>query len=257
MAGNTRIEWTEKSWNPVTGCTKISLGCNNCYAERYALRLKAMKNPRYSGGFLVREHEDLLEAPYKWKKPSLIFVNSMSDLFHEKVSLQFIESVFHVMEENPRHVFQILTKRPERTQEIWRNLSWPKNIWLGVTVESMEYLDRSYILRKIGAAVKFISFEPLLSNIPTFDMGRIDWVIVGGETGPGARPMKKDWAIGVRDMCLQNSIPFFFKQWGGRNGKKSNRLLDDREWNQYPTLGRMSREELTGGNLSLAFDRSP
>jgi protein gp37 len=228
------IEWTEATWNPVTGCTSISEGCQNCYAESMALRLKAMGQEKYRKGFEVATHESALRTPLGWKAPRMIFVNSMSDLFHHKVPQEFVLRVFDVMRAASRHTFQILTKRPERAATLNGNIQWPDNVWMGVTVELNKYTERMDMLRDIDAAVRFVSFEPLLGPIAYPDLSGIDWAIVGGESGPRARPMEPDWALDIRDACLQQSVPFFFKQWGGKNKKKAGRILEGREWNQMP-----------------------
>ncbi len=234
MAQNSKIEWTGSTWNPVTGCTKISAGCKNCYAERIALRLKAMGQPNYRNGFRVTIHPHVLEIPFRWKQPRTIFVNSMSDLFHKDVPSEFIERIFDVMRGTPQHRFQVLTKRSTRMLEQNSRLVWPDNIWMGVTVENAECTFRIDHLRQTDTAIKFISFEPLLGPIPDIDLKGIDWVIVGGESGPGARPMRPEWAIDIRDRCLEAEVPFFFKQWGGVNKKKTGRILEGRTWNQIP-----------------------
>jgi len=234
MATQSAIEWTESTWNPVTGCTKISAGCLNCYAERMAKRLQAMGQERYKNGFKLTPHPEALDEPYRWKKPRIVFVNSMSDLFHEKIPVEFIQDVFTVMNENKRHTFQILTKRSERLREIAPLLEWSENIWMGVTIEDNDYVSRSKALRLVNAAVKFLSLEPLLGPVPDLELDSIDWVIVGGESGPSARPMKKEWVIRVKNLCEQNSVPFFFKQWGGINKKKAGRTLQGKTWDQYP-----------------------
>lgn len=234
MAQNSTIEWTETTWNPVTGCTKISAGCTNCYAERMAHRLQAMGQANYANGFNVTLHERMLELPLRWRKPQTIFVNSMSDLFHENVPDDFIMEVFGVMKLAERHRFQVLTKRSERLAELRYRLPWPENVWMGVTVEGAQYLHRLDDLRKTDAAIKFCSFEPLLGPLPAIDLDGIDWVIVGGESGPGSRPIKAEWVRQVRDACLSQEIAFFFKQWGGFFKKQAGCLLDGREWKQYP-----------------------
>lgn len=234
MAGLSKIEWTESSWNPVTGCTKVSPGCLHCYAERMALRLQAMGNRNYLNGFQVTTHEAALGIPERWRTPRMIFVNSMSDLFHEDIPDDFIQRVFAVMNRVDRHVFQVLTKRSERLVEISPRLTWTKNIWAGVTVENSDYLNRLEDLKKVPSSVRFVSFEPLLGSIEKADLIGIDWVIVGGESGPGARPMKKEWATLLRSDCLSQNIPFFFKQWGGVNKKKAGRELDGQIWDQIP-----------------------
>jgi len=234
VALNSAIEWTESTWNPVTGCTKVSLGCRHCYAERLAKRLRAMGNANYANGFRVTLHEHMLAVPLRWRTPRVVFVNSMSDLFHEEVPLSFIERVFDVMRRASHHVFQVLTKRSERLAELASELNWPENVWQGVTVEHADYLDRVEHLRATPARIKFLSLEPLLGPIPELDLAGIDWIIVGGESGPGARPMRPEWATDIRDQCLAAGVPFFFKQWGGRNKKKAGRVLDGRTWDQMP-----------------------
>ena len=235
MAANTSIEWTEASWNPVSGCTKISPGCENCYAERMALRLKAMGQKNYQNGFQLTLHEDALRIPESWLKPKTIFVNSMSDLFHEDVPFEFIEKVFKVMLRTPHHIYQVLTKRSERLVELSTKLKWTENIWLGVSVENQDYVYRIDQLSQVRTEVRFISFEPLLDRIQYMNLKGIDWVIVGGESGPGSRPMNPEWVREIRDKCVHEGVSFFFKQWGGFNKKKAGRLLDGRTWEQLPT----------------------
>ncbi len=246
MSGSSKIEWTESSWNPVTGCTKISLGCQNCYAERMALRLKGKGSPNYRNGFNITSHQHMLNLPSTWKKSRMIFVNSMSDLFHEEVHLDFIQSVFKVMNECPQHIFQILTKRSKRITELNHLLSWTNNIWMGVTIEHEKYLHRMEHLKQSDAKIKFISFEPLLSSIPKIDLDNIDWIIVGGESGSGSRPLKEEWVVSIKDQCLSYYTPFFFKQWGGVNKKKAGRLLNGKEWNQVPDSDRNTSDNLDG-----------
>jgi protein gp37 len=236
MSLSTAIEWTDSTWNPVTGCSKVSSGCVNCYAERLALRLQAMGNPSYTNGFSVTLHEDALTLPLKWKKPQTIFVNSMSDLFHEDIPLEFILSVFDIMRRADWHCFQILTKRSERMLELSPRLPWASNIWMGVTVEAENYIYRIEHLKRTDTAIKFLSLEPLLSPINNLSLAGIDWVIVGGESGPNARPMKKDWVVDIRNQCQNKNVPFFFKQWGGINKKKAGRELDGRIWSETPSL---------------------
>ncbi len=236
MALSTSIEWTDSTWNPVTGCTKISSGCNHCYAERMALRLQAMGNPSYVNGFNVTLHEDMLSLPLKWKKPQTIFVNSMSDLFHEDIPIEFIQRVFDIMSQADWHRYQILTKRPERMLELSPQLPWESNIWMGVTVEADNYTYRIEHLKNTNAKVKFLSLEPLLSPISNLPLEGIDWVIVGGESGPNARSIKKDWVIDIRNQCQNSKVPFFFKQWGGVNKKKAGRELEGRIWSETPSL---------------------
>jgi protein gp37 len=236
MALSTSIEWTDSTWNPVTGCTKISSGCANCYAERMALRLKAMGNPSYVNGFNVTLHEDILTLPLKWKKPQTIFVNSMSDLFHESIPIEFIIRVFDIMRQADWHRYQILTKRSERLLELSPQLPWLPNIWMGVTVEADNYTYRIEHLSRTGAKVKFLSLEPLLSPLSSLQLRGIDWVIVGGESGPKSRPLKKEWVVDIRNQCENRKVPFFFKQWGGVNKKKAGRELDGRIWSETPLL---------------------
>lgn len=236
MASNSSIEWTESTWNPVTGCSKISPGCAHCYAERMALRLKAMGQANYRNGFRVTTHEHALAMPLRWRKPQTIFVNSMSDLFHEDVPLAFIQKIFAVMQEASWHRFQVLTKRSARLVELAPFLPWPENIWMGVTVENSDYTFRIDHLRQVNAAVRFLSIEPLLGAMPNLDLSEIDWVIVGGESGPGARPMKTEWPLEIQRQCQQAMVPFFFKQWGGVNKKKAGRLLDGQLYNGMPKL---------------------
>ncbi|GAB4254379.1 MAG: phage Gp37/Gp68 family protein [Thermoleophilia bacterium] len=230
----TAIEWTEVTWNPVTGCSKTSPGCPNCYAERMARRLQAMGQPNYRDGFAVRTHERMLTLPGKWKKPRMVFVNSMGDLFHDDVPLSFIRRVFAVMEAHPRHTFQVLTKRAERMLDAAAALPWPANVWMGVTVEDNDHLGRLDSLRLVPAAVRFVSLEPLLAPLPALSLEGIDWVIAGGESGPGARPLSEEWVLQVRDRCLEASVPFFFKQWGGTRKKRAGRELQGRVWSQTP-----------------------
>ena len=228
----SRIEWTESSWNPVTGCTKISAGCAHCYAERMAKRLHAMGQPNYRNGFEVACHPDALGLPLKWKKSQMIFVNSMSDLFHRAVPARFIEEIFFTMNQARWHTFQILTKRADRLLQLAPRLKWTPNVWMGVTVENDKHVDRINRLREVPAAVRFLSLEPLLGPLPELDLTRIDWVIVGGESGPGARPMDPAWVLDLRDQCLNAGVPFFFKQWGGVRKKRAGRLLEN--WDAMP-----------------------
>lgn len=234
MAQNSHIEWTEATWNPVTGCTKISAGCLHCYAERMAKRLQAMGNPNYRDGFAVRSHPHMLSRPLHWRKPRTVFVNSMSDLFHEEVSIDFVQRIFDVMVQTDWHTYQVLTKRAKRLRELSPFLSWRPHIWAGVTVERADYLWRLDMLREIDAHVKFVSFEPLLGPLGTVNLEGLDWVIVGGESGPGARPMDKSWVLELRDQCLATDTPFFFKQWGGVQKSKRGRKLLGRTWDQMP-----------------------
>ena len=243
-AQSSKIEWTESTWNPVRGCTRVSEGCRFCYAERIAARFsgKGMayeglaKNtkagPRWTQQ--VRPVPELLNEPLKWKKPRRIFVNSMSDLFHEKVELSYIQKVFSVMEKADRHQFQVLTKRAERLLEFNSKLPWPSNVWMGVSVEDKHVTDRIDALRQTDAHIKFLSLEPLLGALPNLELDGIDWVIVGGESGPGAREMQKKWVIDIRDQCADAEVAFFFKQWGGKRKSKTGRELEGRTYDEMP-----------------------
>lgn len=228
------IEWTGSTWNPLTGCDKISPGCKFCYAERMARRLHGMGQPRYANGFELTLHEDVLELPLSWRKPQRIFVNSMSDMFHRDVPLDFILKTFDVMRRASWHQFQVLTKRSDRLAELSASIDWPSNVWMGVSVERQDYVSRIDDLRATAAAVKFLSLEPLLGPLRGLDLTMIDWVIVGGESGPGARPMDPDWVLDIREQCRASEVPFFFKQWGGFNKKRSGRLLEGRTWDEWP-----------------------
>lgn len=233
----TSIEWTELTWNPVTGCTKISAGCKFCYAEVMTKRLKAMGVEKYQAGFKkVRIHEDALGIPYTWKKSKVVFVNSMSDLFHKDVPLEFIQKVFHVMKDNGQHVFQVLTKRAERLAEISHLLPWAHNIWMGVSVEDDRVLDRIDFLRQTGAKVKFLSCEPLIGPLPNLNLSGIDWVIVGGESGHNPRPMDPEWVLDIQEQCQTAKVAFFFKQWGGKNKKKAGRELNGQTYDEMPEV---------------------
>ncbi len=236
MSQKSSIEWTESTWNPITGCDKISSGCKNCYAERMAKRLKAMGNANYKNEFELTLHPHVLEYPLKWKKPQTIFVNSMSDLFHIDVEESFIHSVFDIMNQADWHLFQVLTKRSSRLLELNGDLVWTDNIWMGVSIETLDYLYRINNLRKTKASIKFLSLEPLLGPLPNMNLEGIDWVIVGGESGPGSRPMDASWVEDIRDQCTASGTPFFFKQWGGINKKKAGRLLDGKTWNDMPEV---------------------
>lgn len=234
MAGPSSIEWTDATWNPVTGCTKISSGCKHCYAERMARRLQAMGKASYADGFAVTIHPAALEAPLRWRNSRRVFVNSMSDLFHEDVPAEFIQRAFGVMNRSPQHVFQILTKRPEIALACAPKLTFSANIWMGVTVEDREAVPRIDVLRQIPARVRFLSVEPLLEALPRLRLEGIHWVIVGGESGPRARPMQAQWVRRVKEDCESAGVLFFFKQWGGTNKKKAGRLLDGRTWDAVP-----------------------
>lgn len=228
------IEWTEMTWNPVTGCTKITAGCKYCYAEVMARRLQSMGLEKYKNGFAVRTHEDALHTPYTWNKSKIVFVNSMSDLFHPKVPLSFIQKVFKVMNDTPQHTYQVLTKRAERLFELHEKLEWTSNIWMGVSVEDSRVLNRIDFLRKTNALTKFLSCEPLIGPIQHMNLDNIDWVIVGGESGRKARPIKEWWVWDIKQQCQEEGVAFFFKQWGGVNKKKSGRLLGDQTYDEMP-----------------------
>jgi protein gp37 len=234
MGQKSSIEWTESTWNPLTGCTKISPGCKHCYAERMALRLQAMGQSNYVNGFTLTLHEDALSLPLRWKKPQTIFVNSMSDMFHSNVPRSFILKAFDVMQRAYWHRFQVLTKRAERLANLSEYLPWADNIWMGVSVENEAYTYRIDHLRETGAAIKFLSLEPLLGPLDDLRLDGIDWVIVGGESGPGARPMNSEWVISIRNQCVEANVPFFFKQWGGVWKKRLGRTLEGATWDQMP-----------------------
>lgn len=230
------IEWTEMTWNPTTGCTKISTGCKFCYAEIMSKRLKAMGIDKYKDAFKVRTHNDQLNIPYTWKGSKVVFVNSMSDLFHKDIPLSFIKKVFEVMNDNPNHVFQVLTKRAERLLEVQKELKWTHNIWMGVSVENENVVDRISYLRRTKARVKFLSCEPLIGPLPKMNLKKIDWVIVGGESGHKPRPMNPDWVLDIQEQCRLAETRFFFKQWGGRNKKAAGRLLNGRTYDEMPEM---------------------
>ncbi|MFH0245836.1 DUF5131 family protein [Streptomyces sp. HK10] len=243
MSDRSAIEWTEATWNPTTGCDRVSPGCDNCYALTLAKRLKAMGAPKYQNdgdprtsgpGFDVTLHPDSLTVPYGWKSPRVVFVNSMSDLFHARVPLDFVRQVFQVMADTPQHTYQVLTKRARRLRQVSGRLQWPANLWVGVSVESETELPRVDDLRQVPAAVRFLSCEPLLGPLPELNLDGIDWVIAGGESGPGHRPMGQAWVTGIRDACQEQNTSFFFKQWGGRTPKAGGRELDGRTWDQMP-----------------------
>ncbi|WP_220126739.1 DUF5131 family protein [Actinomadura madurae] len=245
MAQGTGIEWTEVTWNPTTGCDRISSGCDNCYALTLARRLKAMGtekyqndgDPRTSGpGFGITLHVDALQQPYAWRSPRIVFVNSMSDLFHARVPLDFVCRVFEVIANTPQHTYQVLTKRSSRLRKLAGKLDWPDNLWIGVSVESEEVLYRVDDLRSVPAAVRFLSCEPLIGPLTRLDLAGIDWLIAGGESGPGHRPLDPRWVTEIRDKCLSADVPFFFKQWGGRTPKQGGRDLEGRQWSEMPAL---------------------
>ena len=234
MADHSHIEWTESTWNPVTGCTKISAGCKNCYAERLALRLQAMRNRRYLRGFRVTLHEVVLDLPHTWKQPRRIFVNSMSDLFHPNVPLWFIRRVFETMEQCPQHSFQVLTKRSDRMRQLAAKLPWPRNVWMGVSVEDSRVFYRIDDLRHVSAAIRFLSCEPLIGSLAGIDLRGIHWAIVGGESGPHSRSMEIEWVREIIRACRKQKVPFFFKQWGGVRKDLTGRLLGGRTYDEMP-----------------------
>jgi protein gp37 len=233
MSDSSRIEWTDATWNFLTGCSHISPGCDHCYAETLAKRLRAAGSDRYKAGFELTIHEDVLTLPLTWRRPRRIFVNSMSDFFHENVSLDLIRRAFAIMTSTPQHTYQILTKRADRLRRLAPGLSWPANVWMGVSIENQTFAFRANRLREVPAAVRFLSVEPLLGPV-SLDLTGIHWVIVGGESGPGARPMQAAWACSMRDQCVEAGVAFFFKQWGGRTPKAGGRLLDGRTWDEFP-----------------------
>ncbi|MFT4024563.1 MAG: phage Gp37/Gp68 family protein [Flavihumibacter sp.] len=230
------IEWTEMTWNPTTGCDKISAGCKYCYAEVMSRRLQAMGIEKYKDNFELRTHDEALDIPYTWKGSRVVFVNSMSDLFHREVPLPFIQKVFRVMNENPQHVFQVLTKRADRLFELHGELKWTHNIWMGVSVENEKVRGRIDYLRQTNARVKFLSLEPLIGPLPGLDLANIDWVIVGGESGHKPRPMRPEWVLDIQEQCETNGVAFFFKQWGGRNKKAAGRVLNGRTYDEMPEI---------------------
>ncbi len=244
MGDKSAIEWTDATWNPTTGCDQVSPGCDNCYALTLAKRLKAMGQPKYQAdgdsrtsgpGFALTVHPDALAIPHRWRAPRRVFVNSMSDLFHPKVPNEFIATVFQTMADTPRHQYQILTKRPKRAAGLADQLPWPGNVWLGTSIETDDYIERADQLRRVPAAVRFLSCEPLLGPLTNLSLDGIDWVIVGGESGHGARPMDPDWVRHIRDHALDARVPFFFKQWGGATPKAGGRELDGQVWGEFPT----------------------
>jgi protein gp37 len=230
------IEWTEMTWNPTTGCDKISAGCKFCYAEVMSRRLQSMGVEKYKDNFEVRVHNDALKIPYTWKNSKVVFVNSMSDLFHEDIPSEFIKDVFKVMNDNPQHVFQVLTKRAERLFELHNELKWTHNIWMGVSVENDKVRNRIDYLRKINARVKFLSLEPLIGPLKKLNLENIDWVIVGGESGHKPRPMNPDWVLDIQEQCEKKGVAFFFKQWGGKNKKAAGRLLNGKTYDEMPEI---------------------
>ena len=241
MAANSSIEWTEHTWNPVTGCLKISQGCKHCYAERMAKRLTAMGSDRYRNGFRVTLHPDLLDVPRKWRQPRVVFVNSMSDLFHEEIPDAFIERVFATMRDCPQHTFQVLTKRADRLAALAPKLPWPRNVWMGVSVEDARVVDRIGYLQKTPAVVRFLSLEPLIGPLDDLRLEGIDWVIVGGESGPRARAMKPEWVKSILRQCRAASVAFFFKQWGGVRKDMTGRKLNGTFYNEMPRPAQVAR----------------
>jgi len=239
----TRIEWTELTWNPTTGCNKVSQGCKFCYAEVMARRLKAMGLEKYRNGFELTLHEDALKIPYTWKQPKIVFVNSMSDLFHKDIPLEFIQRVFKVMNDNPQHVFQVLTKRADVLLKYHKELEWTHNIWMGVSVEDAKSLNRIKLLRRTRAKVKFLSCEPLIGPLTDLNLKKINWVIVGGESGRRPRPMKPEWVFEIHNKCIEENVPFFFKQWGGTNKKKTGRVLRGRTYSEMPIVKHLLEDE--------------
>jgi protein gp37 len=237
MSDGSAIEWTEATWNPVTGCSKVSPGCAHCYAETFAERWRGIPGHPYEQGFNLRLWPDRLEQPLRWRRPRMIFVNSMSDLFHEAIPTDFVAHVFDVMVRAERHTFQILTKRHERLTQLARDLPWPENVWMGVTIENRRFVHRADALRQVPAAVRFISAEPLLGPLASLELEGIDWLIAGGESGPKHRPVKIEWLRELRDRCAEERVAYFFKQWGGRRPKSGGRLLDGRTWDEMPVTG--------------------
>ncbi|GAK60812.1 Gp37Gp68 family protein [Candidatus Vecturithrix granuli] len=250
MPAKTKIEWTDTTWNPVTGCTKVSSGCKYCYAERMAIRLRAMGQERYKNGFEVTLHHDLIEEPFKWIKPRIIFVNSMSDLFHEDIPFEFIQQIFHTMAQCPQHIFQILTKRSERLRRLAHQLNWPENVWIGVSIENESTIHRLDDLKHVPAFIRFLSCEPLLGPLKNLALEGIHWVIVGGESGPGARPMRAEWVDSILWQCKQQNVEFFFKQWGGVQKKRTGRILHGKTYSALPRLAYKHR------SANLLFKRA-
>jgi protein gp37 len=250
MATRSHIEWTEMTWNPVTGCSKVSAGCKNCYAEKLAKRLKAIGVERYQNGFKVTLQPDLLDVPFHWREPRTVFVNSMSDLFHERVPLSYIKKIFDTMLRSPQHTFQILTKRSQRLREVSLELPWPANIWMGVSVENEQVLDRIADLNTVPAAVRFLSCEPLIGPLENLRLEGIHWVIVGGESGAGARLMKREWVLSIHRQCKAAGVPFFFKQWGGVRKDLTGRELHGRTYDDMPSV---EQENIPTPDLELTF----
>jgi protein gp37 len=251
LATNSHIEWTQMTWNPVTGCTKVSQGCKNCYAERMAKRLQAMRMERYRNGFAVTLHEDMLGLPRRWKQPRTVFVNSMSDLFHDDVPEEFIHRVFDVMQECSHHTFQVLTKRSERLRKMAGKMSWPGNVWMGVSVEDDTVVHRIHDLATTPAAIRFLSLEPLIGPLDRLPLHGVHWVIVGGESGPRARPMQPEWVDSIHEQCRRAGVKFFFKQWGGTRKDLTGRMLHGKTYDDMPDRTLFSsgiRAEAATGN---------
>ncbi len=236
LSDRSNIEWTEATWNPITGCTQVSPGCANCYAKTFAERWRGVPGHPYEQGFDLKLWPERLSHPFRWKRPRMIFVNSMSDLFHEDIPDAFVQEVFAVMEAAHWHTFQILTKRHERLVDVAHDLEWPSNVWMGVSIENRRWVERADYLRMVPAARRFISAEPLLGKLEGLNLDEIDWLIAGGESGPRHRPAKREWIVDLRDRCLENGVAFFFKQWGGRTPKAGGRELDGRTWDQVPPV---------------------
>lgn len=249
MADKSQIEWTDATWNPVSGCTKISSGCDHCYAERFSERFRGVKNHPFEHGFDLTLKPSRIEQPVRWKKPRMIFVNSMSDLFHKKIPKEYLDQIFDVMEGEDQHIYQVLTKRSSLLRNYvnvrYRSSVAPAHIWFGVSIESPSFLVRLQHLDQTSAPVKFVSFEPLLDRIGDVDLSRINWAIVGGESGPGARPIRSQWIRELRDQCLDQDVAFFFKQWGGRTPKAHGNEIDGRQWLQFPNLAEFPQHSLS------------
>lgn len=249
MANNSAIEWTDATWNPVTGCDKVSPGCKFCYAERMAKRLQGMGTHSYRNGFKLTLQPQALTLPLKWKKPKIVFVNSMSDLFHTDIPISYLQKIFDIMRRAYWHQFQVLTKRAAYLARISKEIEWPDNVWMGVSVENQDYIWRIDCLRQTGAKIKFLSLEPLLGPLPRLGLRGVDWVIVGGESGPKARPIRQSWVVDIRNQCLKAEVPFFFKQWGGFNKKSNGRVLLGRTWDEMPRKAHEKSHAMTKDNL--------
>jgi protein gp37 len=256
VPGASAIEWTQATWNPVTGCDKVSPGCAHCYAETFAERWRGIPGHAYEQGFDLRLWPERLGHPFRWKKPRFIFVNSMSDIFHERIHEDYIAEIFDVMVQADQHIYQVLTKREERMVELAPSLPWPPNLWMGVTIENRRFVHRADYLREVPATVRFISAEPLLGFLERLDLTDIHWVIAGGESGPRHRPVKPEWIRHVRDRCIDANVPFFFKQWGGLRAKSGGRILDGEEWNEMPAHSLDAALSPTGPTDDSAARRS-